>query len=138
MEKAQVVIMKMILRVSSMRFFAVQPLSTGTKKNVKSNVPPPIKRMCFNCGKENHLVKECPYERRETHGGQLILRKNKYVPKVFIKRAPQKALVITKHEDYESGGEEEDDDTPSLAPLFSAPNDNKISKLCASWPRKPR
>ena len=74
-------------------------------KGVKVNGPPFIKRMCFNCGKENHLARDCPYERRETQGGQLILKKNKSVPRAFIKRAPQKALVITKHEEYESRGE---------------------------------
>ena len=112
-------------------------------KGVKVNGPPLIKRMCFNYGKENHLARDCPYERRETQGGQLILKKSKFVPRAFVKRAPQKALVITKHEEYESGGEEEDDDTseevgmaalamgklpPSLAPLFSTPHDNKVSK----------
>ena len=113
------------------------------KKNFKSNPSPPMKRMCFNCGKDNHLVKDCPYERREDNGGQLILKKNKYHPKPnFFKRAPQKALVANTQEEYESGGEEDNDSSeevgmaalamgnlpPSLAPLFSAPNDDKISK----------
>ena len=59
------------------------------KKNFKSDPSAQIKRMCFNCGKDNHLVKDYPYERRDDHGGQLILKKNKYHPKfTFIKRSP--------------------------------------------------
>ena len=38
-------------------------------KSIKINGPPPINRMCFNYEKENHLVRDCPYERRETQGG---------------------------------------------------------------------
>ena len=38
-------------------------------KGVKFNGPPLMKRMCFNRGKENHLARDCPYERRETQGG---------------------------------------------------------------------
>ena len=112
------------------------------KKN-KSVNPSPIKRMCFNYGKGTHLVKDCPYERREDNGGQLILKKNKYHPKpTYMKRSPQKALVASHEEEYESGGEEDKEPSeevgmaalamgtlpPSLANLFSSPNDDKISK----------
>src|SRR4051812_37804414 len=77
----------------------------SNKKNFKSNTSifkpkGQIIRTCFNCGYVSHRFADCPYEKREDHGGKLI-RKNKSkspLNKNFVKNKPQRVLVA--HEEY--------------------------------------
>src|SRR3954467_11658653 len=77
----------------------------SNKKNFKSNTSsfkPKGQRIrtCFNCGNVSHFVAECPYEKREDHGGKLIRKDKSKSPlnKNFVKKKPRRVLVA--HEEY--------------------------------------
>src|ERR1041385_5739051 len=115
----------------------------GNKKNFKSNTSsfkPKGQRIrtCFNCGNVSHFVADCPYEKREDHGGKLI-RKDKNKPplnKTFVKKNPQRMLVA--QEEYYSDDEDDEEcgeivptatmsiaiESPSSTSLFNSPNEN--------------
>ena len=88
----------------------------GNKKNFNSNskdkssgFKPKSQRIrtCFNCGNVSHFITDCPYEKREDHGGKLI-RKDKTkspINKNFAKKKPQHVLMA--QEEYVS---DDDDD----------------------------
>ena len=68
----------------------------GNKKNFKSNsssFKPKDQRIrtCFNCGNVSHFMADCPYEKREDHGGNLIQKDKTKSPlnKNFVKKKPQ-------------------------------------------------
>ncbi|KAK1613061.1 hypothetical protein QYE76_036734 [Lolium multiflorum] len=46
-------------------------------------------RNCYNCGKQDHFIAECPYENREDHGGKLIPKDKSKVPRKnpFVKKS---------------------------------------------------
>src|SRR3954471_20542 len=85
----------------------------GNNKNFKSNTSsfkPKGQRMrtCFNCGNVSHFVAECPYEKREDHGGKLIRKDKSKSPlnKNFVKKKPQ--CVLVAHEEYFSDDEDDE------------------------------
>src|SRR4051812_9656091 len=105
-------------------------------------------RTCFNCGDRYHFVASCPYEKREDHGGKLVLKKTLKAPykKPFIKKNPVKnksgEIVLITHEEYSSGNEDEEYEeeetyhgvaalattsTPTFSP-FDSPNENSPTK----------
>jgi hypothetical protein len=86
----------------------------------------------------SHFVADCPYEKREDHGGKLI-RKDKNKPplnKTFVKKKPQRVLVA--QEEYYSDDEDDEEsgeivatatvaiaiESPSSTSLFNSPNEN--------------
>ena len=48
----------------------------------------PKVRSCFNCQDKYHFIAECPFEKREEHGGKLILKDKSKIPrkKTFFKK----------------------------------------------------
>src|SRR3954467_883638 len=115
----------------------------SNKKNVKSN-PSSFKpkgqriRTCFNCGNVSHFVVDCPYEKREDHGGKHIRKDKSKSPssKTFVKKKPRRVLVA--HEEYFSDDEDNEEgdeivatatvaiamESPSSSSLFNSPNEN--------------
>jgi hypothetical protein len=111
-------------------------------------------RTCYNCGLTNHFIADCPYEKREEHGGKLVRKeKAKFTPnknfrgksfgnKNSTNKKPHRMLVV--QEEYLSGDDDEDEEensevggvasiaivttnpTPTSS-LFDSPNDNIIS-----------
>ena len=115
----------------------------SNKKNFKSNTSsfkPKGQRIrtCFNCGNVSHFVADCPYEKREDHGGKLIRKDKSKSPlnKSFVKKKPQRVLVA--HEEYFSDDEDGEEggeivatatiaiamESPSSSSLFNSPNEN--------------
>ena len=114
----------------------------GNKKNFKSNsssFKPKGQRIrtCFNCGNVSHFIADCPYEKREYHGGKLIRKDKSKSPlnKNFGKKKPQCVLVAQEEyfsdDDDDEGGEIVATATiaivtkssPSTS-LFDSPNEN--------------
>ena len=115
----------------------------GNKKNFKTNsssFKPKGQRIrtCFNCGNVSHFVADCPYEKREDHGGKLIRKDKSKSPlnKTFVKKKPQRVLVA--QEEYFSDDDDDDEggevvataniaivtkSSPSTS-LFNSPNEN--------------
>ena len=111
-------------------------------------------RVCYNCGQNNHFIAECPYEKKEDHGGRLVRKdRTKFIPnknKNFRNKnnnkKPQQKYVLIHHEEYESGEEESEEEqeenggvaaiavasTPSTSStsLFDSPNENIIKPTC--------
>lgn len=103
-------------------------------------------RTCYNCGDKNHFVADCSYQKREDNGGHLVPKDRTRPPnhrrignKNFAnKKMPTRVLLV--HEEYISGGEEEESNgevegvatiakatpAPSI-PLFDSPNENPIN-----------
>src|SRR3954468_10086688 len=73
-------------------------------------------RTCFNCGERYHFVAGCPYEKREDHGGKLVLKKTPKEPykKPFIKKNPinkkSGEIVLITHEEYSSDNEDDEEE----------------------------
>jgi hypothetical protein len=63
-------------------------------------------RTCYNCNDRFHFVAECPYEKRENHGGKLILKNKTKTPpkKPFVKKGSSKKnqpkFVFLTQEEY--------------------------------------
>jgi hypothetical protein len=63
-------------------------------------------RTCYNCNDRFHFVVECPYEKRENHGGKLILKNKTKTPpkKPFVKKGSSKKnqpkFVFLTQEEY--------------------------------------
>ena len=114
--------------------------SSGKKDNG------PRMRTCYNCQDRFHFVAECPFEKREDHGGKLIPKDKSKVPrkKPFAKKnttnkKPSRIVLLTQ-EQYSSGEEEEEEqETPSgvasiattstpPSSLFDSPNENLPNK----------
>ena len=98
-------------------------------------------RLCYNCDDKSHFVADCPWERREDHGGRLVAKTKGKGPmpmkKPFFKKN-QKIVLVTQ-EQYPTDDEDSDkEDTPtqvaalamsSTTPsLFSSPNESPIVK----------
>jgi hypothetical protein len=113
-------------------------------------------RTCYNCNDRFHFVAECPYEKREDHGGKLI-HKNKtktspkkpFVKKGASKNKQPKFVFLTQEEYSRSESDEEETSTSEMATiattstpptsLFESPNeDSPIKTSSVSWPRPPR
>jgi hypothetical protein len=71
-------------------------------------------RTCYNCNDRFHFIAKCPYEKREDHGGKLILKNNTKSPskKPFVKKGgpkkKQSKFVFLTQEEY-SGSESEEE-----------------------------
>jgi hypothetical protein len=68
----------------------------------------------YNCNDRFHFVAECPYEKREDHGGKLILNnktksssKKPFVKKGGSKKKQPKFVFLTQEEYSESESDEE-------------------------------
>src|ERR1041385_449223 len=115
----------------------------GNKKNFKSNTSSFKSkgkriRTCFNCGNVSHFVVDCPYEKREDHGGKLIRKdKNKSsLNKNLVKKKPQRVLVAQEEYYFDDEDDEESGEivatatvaiaieSPSSTSLFNSPNEN--------------
>jgi hypothetical protein len=71
---------------------------------------------CYNCNDRFHFVVECPYEKREYHGGKLILKNKTKTPpkKPFVKnnfKKKQPRIVLMTQEEYSSGEESDEEET---------------------------
>jgi hypothetical protein len=102
-------------------------------------------RTCYNCNDRFHFVAECPYEKREDHGGKLILKSKTKSPskKPFVKKGgpkkKQPKFVFLTQEEY-SGSESDEEETStsemaaiattstSSASLFESPNEDSLIK----------
>ena len=92
--------------------------------------------MCYNCGQNNHFIVDCPYERKEDHGGRLVRKdrakfnhsKNKNFHnknKNFNnKKGQQKEYVLVHHEEWDSD-EDDDDEEESETVVVAAIADRK-------------
>ena len=97
----------------------------------------------------SHFVADCPYEKREDHGGKLI-RKDKTkspINKNFAKKKPQPVLMAQEEyiSDDDEGGEVVETasiaivtKTPTSTSLFDSLTRMLTSSTSASWPRPPR
>src|SRR3954467_15934492 len=87
----------------------------SNKKNFKSNTSsfkPKGQRIrtCFNSVNVSHFVADCPYEKRQDHGGKLIRKDKTKSPlnKNFGSTKPQRLLVAQEEyfsDDDDEGGE---------------------------------
>jgi hypothetical protein len=102
-------------------------------------------RTCYNCNDRFHFVDECPYEKREDHGGKLIFKSKTKSPskKPFVKKGgpkkKQPKFVFLTQEEY-SGSESDEEETStsemaaiattstSSASLFESPNEDSLIK----------
>jgi hypothetical protein len=98
-------------------------------------------RTCYNCNDRFNFVAECPNEKREDHGGKLILKNKTKSPsnKPFVKKGRSKKkqpkFVFLTQEEY-SGSESDEEETStsevatitttSTPPtsLFESPNED--------------
>jgi hypothetical protein len=70
-------------------------------------------RTCYNCNDRFHFVSGCSYEKREDHGGKLILKNKSKTPpkKPFVKKDSSKKkrpkFLFLTQEEYSSGSESE-------------------------------
>jgi hypothetical protein len=71
-------------------------------------------RTCYNCNDRFHFVAECPYEKREDHGGKLILKnktktppKKPFMKKGVSKKKQPKFMFLTQEEYSRSESDEE-------------------------------
>jgi hypothetical protein len=65
-------------------------------KSTSPSKPKVAKRVwtCYSCGKTNHFIVECPYERVEDQNGSLIHKEMK--PKNYSPRNSDKRKVIVR------------------------------------------
>src|SRR4051812_21694537 len=129
----------------------------SNKKNFKSNTSsfkPKGQRIrtFFSCGNVSYFVADCPYEKREDHGGKIIRKDKSKSPlnKNFVKKNPQRVLVAQEEyfsddEDDEEGGELwQPPPLPSPSSLphhlrsSTPPTRTLTSSTTASWLRAPR
>jgi hypothetical protein len=102
-------------------------------------------RTCYNCNDRFHFVSECPYEKREDHGGKLILKsktkspsKKPFVKKGGPKKKQPKFVFLTQEEYSASESDEEETTTSEMAALattstsstslFESPNEDSLVK----------
>jgi hypothetical protein len=102
-------------------------------------------RTCYNCNDRFHFVAECPYEKREDHGGKLILKrktksqsKKPFVKKGGPKKKQPKFVFLTQEEYSASESDEEETSTSEMATitttstspksLFESPNEDSPIK----------
>jgi hypothetical protein len=102
-------------------------------------------RICYNCNDRFHFVAECPYEKREDHGGKLILKSKTKSPskKPFVKKGGSKKkqpkFVFLTQEEYSASESDEEETltsekaaiaTTSTFPisLFESPNEDSPIK----------
>jgi hypothetical protein len=102
-------------------------------------------RTCYNCNDRFHFVAECPYEKREDHGGKFILKnktksppKKPFVRKGGSKKKQPKFVFLTQEEYFRSESEEEENSTSEVAAiattstpptsLFESPNEDSPIK----------
>jgi hypothetical protein len=102
-------------------------------------------RTCYNCNDRFHFVAECPYEKREDHGGKLILKsktkslsKKPFVKKGGPKKKQPKFVFLTQEEYSASDSDEEETSTSEMAAiattsttsasLFESPNEDSLVK----------
>jgi hypothetical protein len=102
-------------------------------------------RTCYNCSDRFHFVAKFPYEKREDHGGKLILQnKNKspskkpFVKKGGSKKKQPKFVFLTQEECSRSESDEEETSTSKVATiattstsptsLFESPNEDSTIK----------
>jgi hypothetical protein len=102
-------------------------------------------RTYYNCNDRFHFVVECPYEKREDHGGKLILKsetkspsKKPFVKKGEPKKKQPKFVFLTQEEYSESESDEEETLTSEMAAitttstssasLFESPNEDSLIK----------
>ena len=80
-------------------------------------------RVCYNCGQNNHFIVDCPYERKEDHGGRLVRKdRAKFTPnknknfhnknKNFNNKRGQqkKEYVLVHHEEWDSDASDDDEE----------------------------
>jgi hypothetical protein len=102
-------------------------------------------RTCYNCNDRFYFVAECPYKKREDHGGKLILKsktkspsKKPFVKKGGPKKKQPKFVFLTQEEYSRSESDEEETSTSEVAAiattstppalLFESPNEDSIIK----------
>jgi hypothetical protein len=102
-------------------------------------------RTCYNCNDRFHFVDECPYKKREYHGGKLILKsktkspsKKPFVKKGGPKKKQPKFMFLTQEEYSGSESDEEETSTSEMAAiattstfsasLFESPNKDSLIK----------
>jgi hypothetical protein len=102
-------------------------------------------RTCYNCNEHFHFIAECPYEKKEDHGGQLILKiksktpQNKpFVKKNFKNKQPRIVLMTQEQYSYREESDEEETTTSGVAAiattstpstsLFESPNEDSPIK----------
>jgi hypothetical protein len=102
-------------------------------------------RTCYHCNDRFHFVTECPYEKREDHGGKLILKSKTKSPsnKPFVKKGgPKKKqpkfMFLTQEEYSRSESDEEETSTSEVsaiattstppASLFESHNEDSLIK----------
>jgi hypothetical protein len=113
-------------------------------------------RTCYNCNNKFHFVAECPYEKREDHGGKLILKnktksppKKPFMKKGGSKKKQPKFVFLTQEEYSGSESDEEETSTSEVAAiattstpptsLFEYPMRTLPSRMSnVLWPRLPR
>jgi hypothetical protein len=129
-------------------------LAKEKEKNIRRNNSSgykgmgPRTRSCYSCNDKYHFIAECPYERREDHGGKLIpktkvtFKKPPYKNKKNFNNKKQSRIVLLTQKEYSFGdGDDEEEDeetsngvtaiattsTPSSS-LFESPNENPPTK----------
>jgi hypothetical protein len=96
---------------------------------------------CYNCNDRFHFVAECPYEKREDHGGKLILKNKTKSPSKKpggSKKKQPKFVFLTQEEYSRSESDEEETSTSEVATivttftpptsLFESPNEGSPIK----------
>ena len=88
-------------------------------------------RSCYNCDQNNHFIADCPFEKKEDHGGRLVRKdRSKFSPnknknfgnkkggydaskptKNSNNKKPQQKFVFLAREEFDSGEEESDEES---------------------------
>ena len=124
---------------------AKEEMEERSKSSGKKGFGGPRMRTCYNCNDNKHFVVDCPYEKRDDHGGRLVLkdksklnRKKPFIKKGGVKKGQK--IVLVAQETYSSGEESEEDEeketpngvaaiaTTSIPSLFESPNENITNK----------
>ena len=89
----------------------------------------PRVRSCYNCQNQFHFVADCPWEKREDHGGKIVPKDKSKIPckKPFFKKNTSKKksprIVLVAEEEYSSEeGEEETRSEVAAIAITSSPS----------------
>jgi hypothetical protein len=101
-------------------------------------------RTCYNCQDKYHFVAECPYEKREEHGGRLVLKDKHKMPakkayvkkKSFNKRTPRIVLMTQEEYPTDEDEDESEEDTPNeVAAIATASTTTSTPRASSSMTR---